>query len=394
MGASACPASFAFRTAPEILFGRGEARKAPEIAAKLGRRALVVTGQASIERSGMLAAMTGALEERGASWSRWIVPREPDTALIDEGARLCREGRFDVVIAVGGGSVLDAGKAVAGLATNDGSAIDFVEEVGGGRSIARPALPIVAVPTTAGSGSEVTRNSVIRVPELAVKRSIRSEHLTPRVAIVDPSLTGAAPRSVAASAGLDALTHLIEAYLSRGAQPTTDALVVPGMRLAVGALRALGEGRADEASSEAMALASLWGGIALANAGLGAVHGLVAPLGGRCSVPHGAACGCLLPATFVVNMEALARRAPGSRALERATEVASLLVRRGEPTPERAAEELDDLRKSLGVEPLRAFGVTAADVAGISAGSRAGSMRYNPVELTDAELERIVLQSL
>jgi alcohol dehydrogenase class IV len=388
--------SFAFRTAPQILFGAGESRRAPEIVAQIGRRALFVTGRGSLERSGALEAFERGLRGAGVEFTRWPVAGEPDTKLADEGARLAREGGFSLVLAVGGGSVIDAAKAAAALATNEGAALDYIEEVGGGRPIERPPLPLVAIPTTAGSGSEVTRNTVLRVPELKVKRSIRSDQMLPRVAIVDPALIATAPRDVAASAGLDALTHLIEAYLSRGAQPMTDALVLPGIRFATRALSALADGRADDGSHEQMALAALWGGIALANAGLGAVHGLVAPLGGQCSVPHGAGCGCLLPVTFATNADALRRRAPESRALARCTEVADMLVPPGEQdrSPERAALELDRLRQNLGVAPLRSYGVSPGDIAAIIAGSRAGSMKNNPIELTDAELEQILRRTL
>jgi alcohol dehydrogenase class IV len=388
--------AFAFRTAPEVLFGAGKSAEAPPIVARLGSRCLLVTGKTSLERSGKLATLEEALRQRGVECGRFSVEGEPEVPVVDEGARLAREGGFDVVLAVGGGSVIDTAKAVAALATNPGPAMDYVEAVGAGRNIERAPLSLVAVPTTAGSGSEVTKNSVVRVPELRVKRSIRSDLMVPRVAIVDPALIATAPRAVAASSGLDALTHLVEAYLSKGAQPMTDVLVVPGMRMAFRALTALAEGRADEASWEAMALAALWGGIALANAGLGAVHGLVAPLGGRCAVPHGAGCGCLLPATFRANVTALRARAPSGRALARAVEVADLILPEAHPdrSPERAADAFDGLREKLGVPPLGAYGVTEGDLAEIIAGSRAGSMRNNPIELTDAELDGILRQTL
>lgn len=395
--------AFSFRTAAELVFGAGESDKAPARAARLGKRVLLVTGRRSIEETGTLAVMLDGLARAGAEAERWIVAEEPDTALVDAGARRAREGQFDVVLAVGGGSAIDAAKAVAALATNDGAALDYIEEVGGGRPIERPSLPVIAVPTTAGSGSEVTRNSVVRIPELAVKRSIRGDALLPRLAIIDPLLSARAPVHVAASSGLDALTHLIEAYLSKGAQPMTDALIAPGIRMALrglGRLAALagasatGAATNDPGGAEAMAVASVWGGIALANAGLGAVHGLVAPLGGRCKVAHGDACGCLLPATLEVNLRALRDRAPRSRALSRFGEIASLVVPDGEPTPERAVAELASLRRRLGVKPLSGFGVTPADIPAIIAGSRAGSMRYNPVDLSDAELHEILERSL
>jgi alcohol dehydrogenase class IV len=273
---------------------------------------------------------------------------------------------------------------VSALAVNGGSALDYLEEVGSGRTIERPPLPFIAIPTTAGSGSEATRNAVIRAPQAQVKRSIRHDLLMPRVAIVDPDLSGAAPRDVAASAGMDALTHLLEGYVSTGAQPTTDALAVAGIKLAWRALHALAAGPMDGEERERMALASLWGGIVLANAGLGAAHGLVAPLGGRCSIPHGAGCACLLPGTVRANLKALSERAPGSMALAR---YASVFKQLGLSDPVGA---LEDLRRRLGIPSLSSLGFSEAAIPGVVAASRAGSMKYNPIALTDEELSSIL----
>ena len=290
---------------------------------------------------------------------------------------MCRESGCDVVVAIGGGSVLDTAKAAAALASNGGEALDYLEGVGRGRVLERPSLPFIAVPTTAGSGSEATRNSVLRVPSLKVKRSLRSEFMIPRVALIDPQLSETCPLPVAASAGLDALTHLIEGYVSTGAQPTTDALALKGIALAAQGLVSLSRGKPDV---EAMSLASFWGGIVLANAGLGAVHGLVAPLGGRFSVPHGMGCACLLTATMRTNIKALQARAPESPALARYAEIAAAL---------RDVPDLDRLRAGLGVPSLGTFGLSADQISAVIAGSRAGSMNYNPITLTDSELEQI-----
>jgi alcohol dehydrogenase class IV len=363
------------------------------LAARAGGRVLLVTGARSLERSGVLASILGHLDELRAEVTRFVVPSEPDIGLVDSGAEACRAADCTVVLAAGGGSVIDTAKAVAGLAANGGTALDYVEDVGRGQQLRRRALPVVALPTTAGSGSEVTRNSVLRVPDLSVKRSMRSDYLLPAAAVVDPSLSAGAPVEVAAAAGLDALTHLIEAYVSKGAQPMTDALALPGIRMAVDALRALADGAADTASAERMAMASLFGGLALANAGLGAVHGLVAPLGGRFSVPHGAACACLLPYTMTTNLRALAERMPRHQALPRYAEIAGL-VNGGDPSVERAAESLDALRAGLGVPTLAAFGVGEPALEEVVAGSRGGSMRANPVELTDDELLGILSGAL
>jgi alcohol dehydrogenase class IV len=260
--------------------------------------------------------------------------------------------------------------------------LDYLEGVGRGNVLALPSLPFIAAPTTAGSGSEATRNSVLRVPDLKVKRSLRSEFMIPRVALIDPELSESCPLPVAASAGLDALTHLIEGFVSIGAQPTTDALAVKGIVLAAKGLVSLSRGKPDV---EAMSLASFWGGIVLANAGLGAVHGLVAPLGGRLAVPHGMGCACLLTATMRTNIQALRARAPESPALGRYAEITAAL-------PD--IPDLDRLRLDLGVRSLGAFGLSPEQIPAIIAGSRAGSMNYNPITLTDQELEQILTDSI
>jgi alcohol dehydrogenase class IV len=288
------------------------------------------------------------------------------------------------------------------------SARRYLEDVGrGSMSSPRPLhelpLPLCAVPTTAGSGSEVTRNAVLRVPELAVKRSMRSDLMLPRLALIDPTLLRGAPRNVTAAAGLDALTHLIEGYLSRGAQPTTDLLARRGLEIM---WRGLGRLAADPRALEGetaqdLALASLWGGIVLTNAGLGAVHGLVAPLGGLCAVAHGDGCACLLPATFRQNFHALARRAANSPAIGRYAELCALLTGQAtsevadlEPAVETAAERLCELRDRLGVPSLAAQGVTAEHFPRIVAQARGGSMRSNPIMLLDEELDSILRASL
>jgi alcohol dehydrogenase class IV len=374
--------AYSFLAPPEILFGHDESAKTLDVARRFGSRIFLVTGGRSFEGLAVAKLLFGL--------PRWSVSGEPDVATVDDAVRRCREAGSDVVVAVGGGSALDAAKAVAGMAPHEGSVRDYLEQVGD-RKLEKPPLPFVAVPTTAGSGSEATKNAVIRVPDLKVKRSLRHDLLIPRVAIVDPDLSAGAPRPVAASAGLDAFTHLLEGYVSTGATPMTDALALPGMRKAARGLRTLAEGKPTAESQESMALASLWGGMVLANAGLGAVHGLVAPLGGRCAIPHGIGCACLLVESMKANLAALRERAPRSAALERYQKVARRL---SFETPEKLADGLASLRQLLGVGSLASYGVTKDDVAPIVKASRGGSMKYNPVELTDAELEGIVTSAM
>lgn len=368
--------------------------------AGLGRRVLLVTGASSLARGGVQRSLMDALAEHVDHIEHVTVSGEPTVALADELTRQCREAGCQAVLAVGGGSVLDIGKAVAALARNEGGCIDYLEDVGRGppRPLLEAPLSVIAVPTTAGSGSEVTRNSVLKVPELRVKRSLRSELMIPKVAIIDPDLIETAPQRVAAAAGMDALTHLLEGYLSKGAQPLTDTLALRGIELlwrALHRLAALFQGHLSSLLPEThdhLALSSLWGGIVLANAGLGAVHGLVAPLGGLCDVAHGDGCACLLPATFRVNARALHRRQPHSPAMVRLCELVRLLTDGGNDLEE-AVERLSLLRRNLGIRSLEEQGVHSRQFAQIVSQSRGGSMRSNPIELTDDELVNILESS-
>jgi len=369
--------AFTFLTPPEILFGPDESRKTLDVARRFGSRVFVVTGARSFDALPIRRIFDGL--------PRWSVSGEPDVATVDEGVRRC--GDADVIVAVGGGSVMDSAKAVAGVVPNGGSVRDYLEQVGD-RKLAKPPLPFIAVPTTAGSGSEATKNAVVRVPDLKVKRSIRHDLLIPRVAIVDPMLAAAAPRDVAASSALDAFTHLLEGYVSTGAQAMTDALALPGLALAAEGLRGIASGR-DAFGS--MSQASLWGGIVLANAGLGAVHGLVAPLGGRCAIPHGIGCACLLADTVRVNLAALRSRDPDSPALERYQKAAQAL---GLNSADDLSSILTGYRTTFDLPALSTRGLTADDLGPIVRASRGGSMRFNPVELTDSELEGILRAAL
>ena len=392
---------FQFRCAGQLLFGRGEHRRAAGLAAGLGRRVFLVTGAASLANSGVLSSLTASLAERAEHIEHVTVSAEPTVDQADSLAQQCQAAGCQVVLAIGGGSVLDVGKAVAALATNAGAGIDYLEDVGRGppRALQEVPLPVVAVPTTAGSGSEVTRNSVLKVPELQVKRSLRSDLMIPKVAIVDPDLLTTAPQRVAASAGMDALTHLIEGYLSTGAQPLTDALALRGIRLLWQALHRLADcfrGRLallHPDTYEQLALTSLWGGIVLANAGLGAVHGLVAPLGGLCNVAHGDGCACLLPATFRVNAQALLSRQPHSPARARLGEIVQLLTD-GSDDVDAAVERLASLRKELGILGLADQGTQQRQFEQVVRQARGGSMRSNPIVLTDEELHVILESSL
>jgi alcohol dehydrogenase class IV len=397
---------FAFRTAGAIVFGRGARDRVAEAAHRFGRRVLLVTGARSLAAGGELERMSDRFSSAGLAVATWTVAGEPDVDVVDRGAATAAASGAQVVVAVGGGSVLDAAKAIAAVATSGGSAIDYLEDLpgAGGRALEAPPLPVVAVPTTAGTGSEVTRNAVVRVPQAALKRSMRDDRMLPAFAIVDPDLSATAPPGVAVAAALDALTHLVESYASLGAQPTTDLFALEGARRAASALRELAArieedpagGQAAPGARDAalwnvwdeLALASLWGGMALANAGLGAVHGLAAPLGGRCAIPHGAACAALLAPTVRANVVALRARSPEAPALARYGVLARAISASDDPL--RLADDLDVLRRRLGARPLDAFGARPDDVSAVVAGARGGSMKNNPIALTDVELASIL----
>ena len=382
---------FEFATAGRILFGPGTVREVAPAARELGTRALVVTGR-SPERAAALAA---SLETAGVACSSFAVDGEPTLELVRQGTRLARGAQCDLVVSLGGGSALDAGKAIAALLSNGGDPLDYLEVIGQGLRLSRPSAPFIAVPTTAGTGSEVTRNAVLGAPEQRVKASLRSPFLLARLAVVDPELTLTLPPAVTASTGLDALTQLIEPYVSARANAMTDVYCLEGLRRGARALvRAYVEGRDPEARS-GMALASLLGGLALANAGLGAVHGLAAPIGGMFAAPHGAVCAALLPHVMEVNIRALRARAPASEALERYRTVARILTDWAEADAEHGAHWVSEVCRKLSIPPLRTYGIEERHVPElVEKASQASSMKSNPIVLTAAELGEAVTRAM
>jgi len=373
---------FEFATATRVIFGEGTAATLPELARTFGARPLVVTG-ASKDRAAALVSILAA--------ETFAAPGEPTVDLVREGARRVQDAACDVVFSLGGGSVIDAGKAIATVATNGGEPLDFLEGVGKGRAIAVPPLPFIAVPTTAGTGSEVTRNAVLGSTEHGVKASLRSPLMLPRVALVDPELTYGLPPAVTAGTGLDALTQLIEPYVSARANPLVDAICVAGIGRVAGALRRAYRDGADQDARRDMALASLLGGLALANAGLGVVHGFAAPLGGGWKAPHGALCAALLPHGMAANVAALRARAPQHPALERYAVIARLLTGRNEASADDGIDWVHALCTDLEIPALRAWGITEADLHGVvEKAARATSMQANPLPLTGEELLAVV----
>jgi alcohol dehydrogenase class IV len=377
---------FEFATATRIVFGPGAVREVAPAAKEMGRRALVVTGVS-------LALAAPVIEELKAAV--FTVEGEPTIDLVRRGVETARSEGVEVVIGFGGGSAIDAGKAISALAANGGDPLDYLEVIGKGQPLRRPSLPFIAVPTTAGTGAEVTRNAVLASPERRVKASLRSPLMLARLAVVDPELTLDLPPAVTASTGLDALTQLIEPYVSAWANPMADAFCVEGMRRAAGALaRAYGDG-ADRSARSDMSLASLLGGLALANAGLGAVHGFAAPIGGMFDAPHGAVCAALLPHVMAANLRALGERAPASEALARYDAVARILTGRPNAAAADGVEWVARLCGELRIPRLAAYGIAEGDVAAlVENAAQASSMKANPVALSAGELREILEKAL
>ena len=312
-----------------------------------------------------------------------------------EGVEAFRGAGCDLVIAIGGGSAIDAGKAIAAAAANSGDLLDYLEVIGKGQPLESAPYPFIAVPTTAGTGSEVTRNAVLGSPQDGVKVSLRSPLMLPRVAIVDPELTRSLPPGITASTGLDALTQLIEPYVSSRANPMTDNFCLDGLRhVSASLLRAYTNGDDGEART-GMAWASLLGGMALANAGLGVVHGFAAPIGGMFDAPHGSVCAALLPAGMRANINALRERDPKGRALERYAVIARLLTRDANANAEEGAQWVGALAKQLAIPTLGAYGIRDRDMPDLVAkAARANSMKGNPIALTPVELATVIEFSL
>ena len=374
--------SFEFTAPARIIFGEGKLGDAARLAASMGSRALVVEG-----RSGRAEPLVLALREQRISTTTLRVASEPTVSLVELGTAHARRERCDVVIALGGGSVIDAGKAIAALITNEAPLRDYLEVIGKGRPLTNRSAPLIAIPTTAGTGAEVTRNAVLMAEAERVKVSLRSALMLPAVALIDPELTYSLPPAITASTGLDALTQCIEPFVSPNANPLSDAVAREGIRRAAGALRRVFRDAADVDARRDMAVASLCGGLALANAKLGAVHGFAAPLGGMFPIPHGVACARLLPSVVKMNVRSLRARAPSSSALDRYDEVARIVTGNHAARAEDAAAWLEALVEELAVPRLTTYGVTSEDIARVVAAARqASSMQGNPIVLTDDEL--------
>jgi alcohol dehydrogenase class IV len=383
---------FEFTTATRIVFGAGMLREVGALAKEFGTRALVVTGRDSARAEKLLALLHAA----GVDTKTFSVAGESEISTIERGTTVAKKESCELVIGFGGGSALDAAKAIAAMMANDGELLDYVEIIGRGQALTKPSMPFIAIPTTAGTGTEVTRNAVLASPEHKLKVSLRSPLMLAKVAVVDPELTYNLPPALTASTGLDALTQLIEPFVCLRANPMTDGLCVEGMRRAACSLRVAFSDGQNKFAREDMATASLFGGLALANAGLGAVHGFAGPMGGMFPVaPHGAICATLLPHVMCANIHALRQRAPDSEALRRYDQVARLLTGDTQATVDDGVEWVRQLVAELKIPSLGTYGVKSEHVAElVKKATQASSMKANPIALMPEELAETLRQAL
>jgi alcohol dehydrogenase len=392
--------AFTLARLPRIEFGRGRFEILPALVSRYGARVLLVTGGRSFRQSERYEWLHAMLHDRGIQWQHVNVPGEPSPQLVDETVREYGGQQFDVVLGIGGGSALDAAKAIAGLLRTGRSVMDYLEGVGPELPYEGPSIPFIAVPTTAGTGSEATKNAVLSVHGAeGFKKSFRDEQLVAQYAVVDADLLATCPKDVIAANGMDALTQLIESYVSIKANTFTDSLCIGALRAARDGLLPWYEatGNAGDAR-ERMAYAALISGITLAQVGLGSVHGLASPLGSFFPIPHGVVCGTLVAAATDVNISVLRERERDNPALKKYARVAEVLCQKRHGSDEEAwtalVNLLGDWTARLDLPRLSTYGVSAEDFDRIVANSRGSSMKTNPLVLTDSEISRILAARL
>ena len=380
---------FEFATATRIIFGNGTVQQVPQLAMDMGNKILVVTGS-HIERA---APLLKAFPNPCVAIEVFQVHGEPTVDVVNHGLEVARQHACNVVIGMGGGSALDAAKAISALLTNSGDLLDYLEVIGKGQQLVNPPIPFIAVPTTAGTGTEVTKNAVISSPAHRIKVSLRHNRMLPAVAVVDPELTISMPPAVTASTGLDAFTQVLEPFVSRQANPLTDAISQAGMKAVARSLLAAWNDGQNRMARKDMAFASLCGGLALANAGLGAVHGFAGPIGGMFPAPHGAICARLLPFVMTANLHQL-RQVSDRNMLERFDEIGRILTADTHASADDGIEWIKNLCDQLKVPPLSAYGINHHHFpALIEKAKNASSMKGNPVVLPELTLIRILEQA-
>jgi alcohol dehydrogenase class IV len=375
--------NFEFATATRIIFGAGAINQVGQSVKHIGRRALVVTGG----NPGRAEKLLANLSANGVDAAVFSVTSEPEISTVENGVAFAKKENCNFVISIGGGSVIDAGKAIAAMMANEGALLDYLEIIGAGNPLARRSATFIAIPTTAGTGAEVTRNAVLASPEHKVKVSLRSPRMIPSVAVIDPELTYDLPAALTATTGLDALTQLIEPFVCLRANLMTDGFCVEGIQRVARSLREAVFNGQNKSAREDMAVASLFGGLALANAGLGAVHGFAGPIGGSFPVSHGAICAALLPHVMAANLRALRKRQPDSFARQRYYRVATLLTGNPHATADAGVEWVQKLVAELPVSKLREYGLREENIADLATkAAKASSMKANPIMLTPDEL--------
>jgi alcohol dehydrogenase len=394
------PVSFApfdIARLPRILFGEGRINELPGIVAGFGERVVLVTGASAFLATEAWQRLRQGLQRAGIEWQQVAIADEPSPPMIDQAVAELRPWQPELVLAIGGGSVLDAAKAIAGLLPVTTSVLDHLEGVGRGIPYTGPALPFIAVPTTAGTGSEATKNAVLseRGPK-GYKKSFRHDDLVARVALIDPGLLDSCPRNLMAAQGMDAFTQLLESYVSLGANPMTDALTWSGMEAFRDGFFAALDG--DAQGRARIAYGSLISGICLAQTGLGSVHGLASPLGAQFPIPHGVVCGTLLAEATDINIQAMGRREPENPALAKYARVGRMLREDWNLSDAQAWGALiGDLRswvEQLEIPRLGAYGIGESQIPGIVADSRGSSMKTNPLVLDDDDLAQLLRRRL
>ena len=383
--------NFEFTTANQIRFGAGVINTLGVEAAKLGKRALLVLNCPGADSK----KVKYLLDQAGIDQIILEVCEEPTINFVSQGLEIARVEKCDLVISFGGGSAIDTGKAIAVMLANSGELMDYLEIIGKGQSLKIQSKPFIAIPTTAGTGSEVTKNAVIAVPEKQIKVSLRSSFMLPYMAMIDPEITYSLPPAVTASTGLDALTQVIEPYVSKKANGMVDMFCREGMTRAARSLRQAFMNGNDIKAREDMALTSLLGGLSLANAGLGAVHGFAAPIGGMFKAPHGAVCAQLLPRVVAMNVKALKEREPGNPVLQRYNEIAQILTGNNNASINDGIKWLEDLCDFMVIPALSSYGITHEDLPVlVDRSTVASSMQANPISLTKGEMMQILEKSL
>lgn len=375
---------FSFFSPQAIHFGRGQSQQASALAKKYGNTVLLVHGTSATRAEWLVRSCNST----GLTTKTISCQNEPTLPDIELALSQLKGFHPDVVIALGGGSVIDFAKALAALIPCTGKPLDYLEVVGDGRPLEFPPIPMIALPTTAGTGAEVTKNAVVSVPELAVKVSLRDPRMVPNIAIVDASLMQGAPKRVTLAAGLDAITQVIEPYLSVGANPMTDALCRTAIPTGLKVLRDLVEKDSSQAW-DSMAWVSTCGGLALANAGLGAVHGFAGVIGGKTNAPHGEICGALLPAVLESHLRKAKER---SDIYERLQWIQHQIdTQFGKGAKDAGISELSRWSKKMGLRRLKDMGLSREDYPEVAAAaSKASSMKGNPFPLSQQELLQIL----